>query len=227
MDAGPMTCSAFVATGFAVALLTACASLTCDTSKPHDAAGIAAARARPCAHQSRPSTAVAQSTQVLPGAHDVAQRVTTFLSNAASTASFTPAVIGRAIGVTLGPDPNNDSGWAVYHSHDLGQGWTYWVQFAAGEAMMKPGFRFWFDHPNRKADAALVCALPLDQLRASLTSHGWVERSVPSEIGGILAIEFAKADMVLTLTPRDGADVHGIACVLSLQTADRRDRSSE
>jgi hypothetical protein len=45
---------------------------------------------------------------------------------------------------------------------------------------------------------------------------------VPSEIGGVQAIEFAKADMVLTLSARDGADVHGTACVLSLQTADAR-----
>jgi hypothetical protein len=53
-----------------------------------------------------------------------------------------------------------------------------------------------------------------------LTAHGWVERPVPSEIGSILAIEFAKNDIVLTLTPRDGTDIDGTACVLSLQTAD-------
>lgn len=164
----------------------------------------------------------AASPALLPGARDAAQRVVAFLTTVPSTASFTPAAIGHAMGVTLGPDPNNDPGWAVYHSPDLGQGWSYWVQFAAGEATLKPGFRFWFDHSDRAAYAAPVCALPLDHLRSTLTAHGWAERSVPSEIGGIQAIEFAKADMVLTLSARDGADVHGTACVLSLQTADAR-----
>lgn len=159
---------------------------------------------------------------LLPGARDAGARVLSFLSNASSTAAFTPAGIGKAMDVTLGPDPNNDPGWAVYHSPDLGHGWTYWVQFAAGEATLKPGFRFWFDHPDRAADAAPVCALPLDQLRTNLTAHGWIERSVPSEIGSVLAIEFSKADMVLALSARDGADVHGTACVLSLKTADGR-----
>ncbi|MGN6092887.1 MAG: hypothetical protein ACTHOL_11085 [Luteibacter jiangsuensis] len=158
----------------------------------------------------------------LPGARDAGARVLTFLSTVSSTASFTPANIGHAMGVTLGPDPNNDPGWAIYHSPDLGQGWSYWVQFAAAEATLKPGFRFWFDHPDRSADAAPVCALPLGQLRSTLTGHGWTERSVPSEIGSVQAIEFAKADMVLTLSARDGADVQGTACVLSLQTADAR-----
>lgn len=87
--------------------------------------------------------------------------------------------------------------------------------------------RIWLDHPNHETDSALVRGLPLDQLRASLTSHGWVEQSIPSEIGGILASEFAKADIVLALPPSAGADVHGIARVLALQTADRRDSSSQ
>ena len=43
-----------------------------------------------------------------------------------------------------------------------------------------------------------------------------------SEIGSVSAIEFTRGDVVLTLTPRDGADVQGTACVLSLQTADGR-----
>jgi hypothetical protein len=167
-------------------------------------------------------TTAAASPALLPKARDAGARVLSFLSTVSSTAAFTPAGIGHAMGVTLGPDPNNDPGWAVYHSPDLGQGWSYWVQFAAGEATLKPGFRFWFDHTDRGADAAPVCALPLDQLRSTLTAHGWVERSVPSEIGGVQAIEFTKADMVLTLSARDGADVHGTACVLSLQTADAR-----
>lgn len=154
---------------------------------------------------------VAAASSLLPGARDAVARVLAFLSDISSTAAFTPTTIGQAMGVTLGPDPNNDPGWAVYHSHDLGHGWTYWVQFAAGEATLKPGFRFWFDHPDRAVDAAPVCALPLDRLRSTLTAHGWVARTMPSEIGSVLAIQFTKADMVLTLTPRGGAQVDGTA----------------
>lgn len=84
------------------------------------------------------------------------------------------------------------------------------------------GFGFWLDHPNRTLDAPPLCALPLDRLRGTLTAHAWVERSVPSEIGSTLAIEFARNDIVLTLTRRDSTDIDGTACVLSLQTADGR-----
>lgn len=92
-------------------------------------------------------------------------------------------------------------------------------QFDARPSMTN-GFRFWFDHPDRAADVTPVCALPLDRLRNTLTAHGWVERPVPSEIGSILAVEFSKNDVVLSLTPRDGADVQRTACVLSVQTTD-------
>lgn len=213
--------TALAVTGLATSLLLACSAPAPETISPPQAAGIGIAQALPSPDKDHPMNAAA-SPELLPGARDAGARVLTFLSTVSYTASFTPAGIGEAMGVTLGPDPNNDLGWAVYHSPDLGQGWSYWVQFAAGEATMKPGFRFWFDHPDHAADAAPVCALPLDHLRTTLTAHGWAERSVPSEIGGVLAIEFIKNDMVLTLTPRDGADVHGTACVLSLQTADAR-----
>ena len=158
----------------------------------------------------------------LPGARAAVDHLLAFLSTLDSTEMLKPASLGRAFGVTLGPDPQNGAGWAVYHSSDLGHGWTYWVQQSDAKTSMKNGFSFWFDHPNRTADATPVCALPLDRLRATLTAHGWVERPVPSEIGSILAIEFAKNDIVITLTPRDGTTIDGIACVLSLQTADGR-----
>jgi hypothetical protein len=221
MDADPMIRAAFAVTGLAAALLMACAVPASEIGPP-PTTGRASQSTASSTHQAHSMTEAVSNPALLPGARDAAQHVLTFLSTVPSTASFTPAGIGHAMGVSLGPDPNNEPGWAVYHSPELGQGWTYWVQFAAGEALMKPGFRFWFDHPDRAADAAPVCALPLDHLRSTLTAHGWVERSVSSEIGSVLAIEFAKSDMVLTLTPRDGADVHGTACVLSLQTADAR-----
>ena len=212
---------ALAVTVLATSLILACAAPACETTSLPQPAGTSVAEALPSPDKDHPMNA-ATSPALLPGARDAGARVLTFLSTVASTAAFTPAGIGHAMGVTLAPDPNNDPGWAIYHSPGLGQGWSYWVQFAAGEATLKPGFRFWFDHPDRAADAAPVCALPLDQLRSTLKAHGWVERSVPSEIGSVQAIEFAKADMVLTLSARDGADVHGTACVLSLQTADAR-----
>lgn len=64
-----------------------------------------------------------------------------------------------------------------------------------------------------------VCALLLDRLRASLTAHGWNERTVPSEIGSILAIEFAKRELVLTLTPRDVEVIDDAKCVMALQVS--------
>jgi len=156
----------------------------------------------------------------LPGARAAADHLLAFLSTLDSTDTLKPESLGRAFGVTLGPDSENGAGWAVYHSPELGQGWTYWVQQSNARPSMKNGFRFWFDHPDRTADAAPVCALPLDRLRSTLTQHGWVERPVPSEIGSILAVEFSKNDVVLTLTPRDGTDIDGTACVLAIQTSD-------
>lgn len=156
----------------------------------------------------------------LPGARAAADHLLAFLSTLDSTDRLKPAPLGNAFGVTLGPDSENGAGWTVYHSPDIGRGWSYWVQQSDAEPSMKNGFRFWFDHPDRSADATPVCALPLDRLRSTLTAHGWIERPVPSEIGSILAIEFAKNDVVLTLTPRDGTDIDGIACVLAIQTSD-------
>lgn len=158
----------------------------------------------------------------LPGARAAVDHLLAFLSTMSSSEILLPAQVGKAFGVTLGPDAENGEGWSVYHSPDLGHGWTYWVQQSDAKPSMKNGFSFWFDHPDRSADATPVCALPLERLRATLTAHDWVERPVPSEIGSILAIEFAKNDIVLTLTPRDGTDINGIACVLSLQTSDGR-----
>lgn len=156
----------------------------------------------------------------LPGARVAADHLLAFLSTLNSTTTLKPESLGRAFGVSLGPDSENGAGWSVYHSPDIGRGWTYWVQQSDARPSMKNGFRFWFDHPDRTADATPVCALPLDRLRSTLTAHGWVERPVPSEIGSILAVEFSKNDVVLTLTPRDGTDINGTACVLAIQTSD-------
>jgi hypothetical protein len=194
--------AALVATGLAATLLLACA-----------------APARPSPHQDHLMTAAAQDQALLPGARDAAQRVLTFLSNAKSTADFTVANIGQQLGITLGPDPDNGAGWSIYHSPDLGQGWTYGAQFAEAQPPLKPTFRFWFFHAAPAVSATPVCALPLDQLRTSLTTHGWVERTVPSEIGSVLAIEFAKHELLLTLTPRDIAFSGDAKCVLSLQAS--------
>jgi hypothetical protein len=205
--------------GLSATLLLACTALASESPGPQ----AASARSVPTSPTAVEGHAIAAaSPAVLRGARYAGARALAFLSNVSSTAAFTPAGIGHAMGVTLGPDPNNDPGWAVYHSSDIGYGWTYWVQFAAGEATMKPGFRFWFAHDDRAADAAPVCALPLDHVRTTLAAHGWTERHLPSELGGIRAIEFTRGDVVLTLTPRDGADVNGTDCVLSLQTSDGR-----
>ncbi|WP_448099499.1 hypothetical protein [Luteibacter yeojuensis] len=164
-------------------------------------------------------TAAAPDQALLVGARDAAQRVLAFLSDAQSSTDFTALNVEQRMGVTLTPDPSNGEGWTVYHSPDLGGGWSYGVQQAAARLPLGPAFGFWFEHADRTANPGPICALPLDQLRASLTAHGWVERTVPSEIGSVLAIEFAKHDLVLTVTPRDIALSGDAKCVLSLQAS--------
>lgn len=216
-DDDPMMRPAAVLASLGASLLVACAS-PAHPAMP-DSAVTKPAPPSPVKDQAMVSSLEAHA---LPGARAAAEHLLAFLSTVSSSEMLVPAQVGKAFGVTLGPDAENGAGWSVYHSADLGHGWTYWVQQSDAKPSMKNGFSFWFDHPDRSADATPVCALPLDRLRATLTAHGWVERPVPSEIGSILAIEFAKNDIVLTLTPRDGTDINGIACVLSLQTADGR-----
>jgi hypothetical protein len=158
--------------------------------------------------------------RALPAARSAANHLLAFLSALESTATLKPEPIGHAFGITLGPDKENGTGWTVYLSPDLGAGWTYWVQQSDAKPSMKNGFRFWFDHPDRKADATPVCALPLERLRSTLRTLEWIERTVPSEIGSIVAVEFSKGDVVLTLTPQDGTEIDGIACVLAIRTSD-------
>jgi hypothetical protein len=196
----------------------ACATPASDKGPP-PAASDAAAATHPSTTQERPMTSTLEG-RALPGARTAVDHLLAFLATLDSTAALKPERLGRAFGVQLGPDTTNGAGWTVYHSADLGQGWSYWVQQSDARPSMKNGFRFWFDHSDRTADASPVCALPLDRLRSTLTQHGWVERPVPSEIGSILAVEFSKNDVVLTLTPRDGTDIDGTACVLAIQTTD-------
>lgn len=196
-------------------LLLACATPASPTP-PADEASSAPSSSSAQGHQAV-STLQARA---LPAARSAADRLLAFLSTLESTATLKPESIGHAFGITLGPDKENGKGWTVYHSADLGAGWTYWVQQSDARPSMKNGFRFWFDHPDRKADATPVCALPLERLLSTLSTHGWIERTVPSEIGSIVAMEFSKGDVVLTLTPRDGTEIDGIACVLAIQTSD-------
>lgn len=205
-----------VIAGFCVAFLAACTPVT----RPTQTAAQSTKPTPASLNEHEHATASSLEAQALPDARAVADRLLAFLSTLNSTGMLLPAPLDKAFGVTLGPDTNNGEGWSVYHSADLGHGWTYWVQQSDAKPSMKNGFRFWFDHPDRSADATPVCALPLDRLRATLIAHDWVERPVPSEIGSILAIEFARNDVVLTLTPWDGTDIDGVACVLSLQTSD-------
>jgi len=164
-------------------------------------------------------TPAASSSAVLAGASTAAQQALTLLSNASLTSDLSRARIGQQFGVTLGPDADNGAGYFVYRSPELGHGWTYGAQVFEGQGTLKPTFLFWFYNDDRAADPAPVCALPLDHLRSTLTEHGWVERSVPSEIGSVLAIEFAKRELVLTLTPRDIVPNGATQCVLSLQAS--------
>lgn len=136
---------------------------------------------------------------LLGGSRHVAQHALGFLSNARSSADLTSANIDQELGTTLEADPDNGKGWLIYHSSDLGHGWTYGMQFADAKPPLKPTLRFCFYAIDSTANPVPVCALTLDQLRASLTTQKWVDRTVPSEIGSVLAIEFAKHKLLLTL----------------------------
>jgi hypothetical protein len=164
-------------------------------------------------------TPASPHTSLLGGARDAAQRVLALLSDAQSSSDFTVAHIGQRMGITLMPDPSNGDGWSAYRSGDLGGGWSFGVQQAVPRPPLGAAFGFWFEHADRTASPAPVCALSLDQLRTTLTSKGWVERTVSSEIGSPLAIEFAKRDIVLTLAPRDIAASGTTQCVMSLQAS--------
>lgn len=183
------------------------------------AAGITVTPAHHPSRQEHSMTAAVADQALLVGARDAAQRVLSFLSNATITTDFTVANIGRQLGITLAPDPDNGKGWFVYRSPDLGYGWNYGAQFAEAKAPLKPTFMFWFYNTDHDARIASACALPWDQLRTTLTTHGWVERTVSSEIGSILAIEFAKRELLLTLTPHDIALSGDAKCVMYLQAS--------
>lgn len=164
-------------------------------------------------------TPAAPSPALLAGARDAAQRVLGFLSDAQSSTDFSATHVEQRMGVTLTPDPGNGDRWTAYRSGDLGGGWSYGVQQAEARPPLGPAFGFWFEHADRTVNPFPVCALPLDQLRSTLTAHGWIERSRRSEIGSVLAIEFAKHDLVLTLTPRDITASGATQCVMSLQAS--------
>lgn len=195
-------------------LMVACATPARETPSPRPRPSTSATP-----NLDHPMTPAASSPAVLARARTAAQQVLTLLSNASLTSDLSKARIGQQFGFTLGPDADNGAGYFVYRSPELGHGWTYGAQVFEGQGTLKPTFLFWFYNDDRAADPAPVCALPLDQLRSSLTANGWVERSVPSEIGSVLAIEFAKRELVLTLTPRDIVPSGATQCVLSLQAS--------
>jgi hypothetical protein len=213
--------AAFALTCLASTTLLACAAPAHDKTPSTAAAGAIAAPPQLQTHQDNPMPAAAQDQALLPGAHDAAERVLAFLSNATSTSEFTSANIGQRLGITLGPDPDNGPEWSIYRSPDLGQGWTYGAQFADLKAPLRPTFRFWFYHPAPAGNVSPVCALRLDRLRGALTAQGWIERAVPSEIGSVLAVEFAMNELRLTLTPRDVVVSGETTCVMSLQASGR------
>ena len=210
--------AAALASVFATLLL-ACATPARETPSPRPLPGAPAAPDHPAPHQDHPMIPAAPNPALLAGARTAAQQLLTLLSNASLTSDLSRTRIGQQLGVTLAPDTENGAGYFVYRSPELGQGWTYGAQVFEGQGTLKPTFLFWFYNEDQAASSAAVCALPVDQLRSSLTSHGWVERSVPSEIGSVLAIEFAKRELVLTLTPRDVTASGATQCVLSLQAS--------
>ncbi|SKB91267.1 hypothetical protein [Luteibacter sp. 22Crub2.1] len=153
------------------------------------------------------SAAAAHATQLL----------ISFLSSLNSTAEITPERVGKQFDGKLIQDDDS----LAYRSSDLGNGWIYGVKVIPPKKAFKPGFGFWFYNPDRSADPSTVCSLTMAALRQGLVAHGFVEKSSPSEIGGIDWVNFVRNDVWLTVTRRDVVQGTGESlCVMSLQTDD-------
>lgn len=173
-----------------------------------------------------PSTATASperpypppvAPQHSPAAAHATQLLISILTTLSSTAEITPERIGKQFDGTL----THDEGSLAYRSSDLGKGWIYGVKVTPPKKTFKAGFGFWFYNPDYSADPSTVCSLTMATLRQNLIASGFVEKSSPSEIGGIDWVNFVKNDIWLTVTRRDVVQGPGESlCVMSLQTDD-------
>jgi hypothetical protein len=94
-------------------------------------------------------------------------------------------------------------GGDAYTSPVFAGGWSYGIQRLDPNEQMKTGVKFGFFNADEAADPAPICVAGLEQVRSALVSRGFVETTTHGEIGEVVAWNFRKNDMVLTLTPYD------------------------
>jgi type IV secretion system protein VirD4 len=132
-------------------------------------------------------------------AKQAADRFLAFVVALNSTADLTKAKLEEAFQEEM-LDGENGS---VYISPLLSNGWIYAVERHPAKAKFKQAFEFGFYNGDRSADPSPVCVLDLASLCPALAKGGYTESVSRADIGGVVSINFAKNDVVLTIVARD------------------------
>jgi type IV secretion system protein VirD4 len=151
------------------------------------------------------------------GAKRSMDRFIGFVAGLNARSELTHAHVESGLGITLRENDNGE----VYTSPALGAGWVYSVELLKAGPNMKNGLAFGFYNANRAADPLAVCAVSLDQVRSVLAAGGFAENITPGEHGQVVAWNFEKNDIVMTITPGGVVTrTDGSECVRAMQTTD-------
>ena len=126
-------------------------------------------------------------------------RFLAFIETVQSTSDLTKENVGKGMGVTLVKIDGGDA----YTSPAFAGGWSYGIQRLDPNQQTKTGVKFGFFNADEAADPAPICVATLEQVRSALVSHGFVEATTHGEVGEVVAWNFRKSDLVLTVTPYD------------------------
>ncbi len=116
-----------------------------------------------------------------------------------STSDLTKDNVEAGMGITL---TRGDGGFS-YTSPAFSGGWNYGVERLDAGPHMKPGLTFGFYNNDTAAEPAPICLADIESVRSRLVSMGFDEAVTPGEIGGVVAWNFYKSDLVLTVIPGD------------------------
>jgi hypothetical protein len=146
-----------------------------------------------------PMTSARQDSHTAQVAKNALDRFLAFIGSVQSTSELTKENVGKGMGVVLVKSEGGDA----YTSPAFAGGWSYGIQRLDSNEQMKTGVKFGFFNADESADPAPICAASLEKVRSSLISHGFVEATTHGEIGEVVASNFRKNDLVLTVTPYD------------------------
>jgi type IV secretion system protein VirD4 len=166
-----------------------------------------------------PMTSPSQDSRPAQVAKNALDRFLAFIGTVQSTSELTKESVGKAMGVVLVKSEGGDA----YTSPAFAGGWSYGIQRLDLNEQMKTGVKFGFFNADEAADPAPICVASLEQVRSALVSHGFVEAATHGEIGEVVAWNFRKHDLVLTVTPYDLVGGSAEAqCVRVIRTTDGR-----